>query len=284
MSKEDSSSSHRSDRTPLVLRNVDARRAAGRALRDKVSRSSQAALSVRGKGRDIVAMLETSNRGRVPSLVPIRYGRMLHSPFSFFRGAAAIMAYDLARALISGIAVQACGDAHLMNFGGFATPERNLIFDVNDFDETLRASWEWDLKRLAASVTLAGRHLGFSKHRNRYATMTAVAGYREQMALFARMRALELWYQRIDATRVAELHFNSLTKKASAAPPHPVTEHFFPKLTEAMGDARRIREEVPLLFRPRKGDHTIGSVRRLMAKYTATLSADRRGRLLGGVV
>ena len=123
-------------------------------------------------------MLEASNQGRVPELIPIRYGRMLHSPFAFLRGSASVMAFDLAKTPVSGIRVQACGDAHLMNFGGFATPERRLVFDVNDFDETLVAPWEWDLKRLVASITVAGRHLGFSKTRNAEATIAAVAAYR----------------------------------------------------------------------------------------------------------
>ena len=196
-------------------------------------------------------------RGRVESLVPIRYGRMLHSPFAFLRGSASIMAFDLRRTPACGIHVQACGDAHLMNFGGFATPERHLVFDVNDFDETLVAPWEWDLKRLATSITVAGRHLGFSKMRNAEATMAAVAAYRGSMTVYATMHALELWYQRIDATQVAELHFSTLAKNASDAPPHPVTEHLFPKVTEAAGTMRQIREELPLVYRPRKGDESI---------------------------
>ena len=133
MSKADSVSIRRGAGKPRALRSVDARREAGRALRNRATRSSQAELSIPRKGRDVVAMLEAANRGRVPSLVPIRYGRMLHSPFAFLRGAAAIMTFDLARTPMSGIPVQACGDAHLMNFGGFATPERHLVFDVNDF-------------------------------------------------------------------------------------------------------------------------------------------------------
>ena len=224
-------------------------------------------------------MLEASNRNRIPWLVPIRYGRMLHSPFAFFRGAASIMAYDLASTPVSGIRVQACGDAHLMNFGGFATPERHLVFDVNDFDETLQAPWEWDLKRLGASVTLAGRQLGFSSRRTAEATMAASAGYREHMATYASMHVLELWYQRIDATQVAELHFASHGNRASGAPPHPMTAHLFPKLTEVIRETRRIKEEKPLLFRPRKGDGTISNVRRLLLQYRATLPADRRALL-----
>ncbi len=263
----------------LALRGYDARMAAGKALRARVPRAAHAKLTIARKGREVVAMLEASNRGRVPSLVPIRYGRMLHSPFAFLRGSASIMAFDLAKTPASGIRVQACGDAHLMNFGGFATPERHLVFDVNDFDETLVAPWEWDLKRLAASVTVAGRHLGFSARRNADSTMTAVAAYREYMALLAPMPALERWYQRIDATQVSELHFNSLPKDAVNASPLPVTEHVFPKFTEVVGQVRRIKEEKPLMFRPRRGDETISNIGRLLQSYRATLPLDRSALL-----
>jgi uncharacterized protein (DUF2252 family) len=262
-----------------ALRNVEAHLKAGRALRKQVPRSLHAKVALPHKGRDVVAMLKASNRGRVPSLVPIRYGRMLHSPFAFLRGAAAIMAFDLARTPITRLPVQACGDAHLMNFGGFATPERHLVFDVNDFDETARAPWEWDLKRLVASVTVAGRHLSLSRKHNAAATMAAVAGYREQMALSAPMRTLERWYQRIDATQIAELHFETLAKNPGDVPSHPVTEHLFPKLTQVIGTKRQIKEQPPLIFRPRKGDHTIANVRRLLNHYRATLPADRRSLL-----
>jgi Uncharacterized protein conserved in bacteria (DUF2252) len=129
------------DRGSAAQREFSARLRAGRALRTQAPRSSHAKIAVPRTGRDVVQMLELSNRNRVPSLVPIRYGRMLHSPFAFLRGAASVMAFDLARTPISRIPVQACGDAHLMNFGGFATPERHLVFDVNDFDETTRAPW-----------------------------------------------------------------------------------------------------------------------------------------------
>jgi uncharacterized protein (DUF2252 family) len=258
------------------LRAAGAHRQQGRALRSHVPRSSQAEFRVNHRSRDVIAMLDASNRGRVPALVPVRYGRMLHSPFAFLRGAAAVMAYDLSKTPVSGIRVQACGDAHLMNFGGFATPERHLVFDVNDFDETLPAPWEWDLKRLATSVMLAGRHLGFSKRRNVDATMAAVAGYREHMALYARMRTLERWYQRIDATEVAELHFDGLGKDIANAPLHPVTDHLFPKLTQTTGKRRQIRDEMPLIFHPRRGDRTITSTGRLLSQYRATLPDDRR--------
>ena len=259
-----------------ALGDVEARFKAGKALRKRVPRSSHAKFTIPRQGRDVVAMLEASNRGRVPSLIPIRYGRMLHSPFAFLRGAASIMAFDLARTAISGIRVQAGGDTHLMNFGGFATPERQLLFDVNDFDETTRAPWEWDLKRLVASVAVAGRHLRLSKRHNAAATMAAAAGYREQMLLSAPMHSLERWYQRVDATKIAELHFETLGRNSSAAPLHPVTEHLFPKLTEVVGKTREIRENPPLIFHPRKGDRTIINVKRLLAQYQATLPADRR--------
>jgi uncharacterized protein (DUF2252 family) len=265
-------------RKSLALRNVKVRSAAGRALRGKTPRSAHAEF-VASKGRDVIAMLQESDQGRVPALIPIRYGRMLHSPFSFLRGAAAIMAYDLARTPTSGIRVQAGGDAHLMNFGGFATPERHLVFDVNDFDETLPAPWEWDLKRLAASVAVAGRYRGFSKRRNLAATMAAVAGYRTHMALYAPMHTLELWYQRIDASTVSELNFPSVGKHAENAPLDPLSAHAFPKMTDAAGRMRRIKEQLPLVFRPHKGDRIISHVPRMMAQYCATLPADRSALL-----
>src|SRR5262245_39968869 len=135
---------------------------AGQAVRDKVPRKSHGDWKVPRDHRDPIRILEESNRGRLAELVPIRYGRMLYSPFTFLRGAAAVMAYDIAKSPTMGLRVQACGDCHLLNFGLFATPERHLVFDVNDFDETHPAPWEWDLKRLAASFVVAGRDAGLS--------------------------------------------------------------------------------------------------------------------------
>jgi uncharacterized protein (DUF2252 family) len=264
------------DRTTLP--SVAASKAAGRALREAVPRSSHAVWRPPRRGRDIIALLKATDRGRIPALVPIRYGRMLHSPFAFLRGAAAIMASDLAGTPASGVRVQACGDAHLMNFGGFATPERHVIFDVNDFDETLPAPWEWDVKRLAASVTVAARHLELAKPRCAEATRAAVAAYRDGIALYAPMGALERWYQRIDATEVAELHLAARRREADA-PPHPVTEHLFPKFVEAIGGARRLKEAPPLIFHPRKGDRTIDHIRQFVRQYRKTLPADRRALL-----
>ncbi len=250
----------------------------GKALREKAPRSSHAEWQPRGKGVDIVAMLEASNRRRVPALVPIRYGRMLVSPFAFLRGAAVVMAYDLSRTPVSGIRVQACGDSHLMNFGGFATPERHLVFDLNDFDETLPAPWEWDLKRLAISVMVAGQHLSFPKSRCEDATSASVRVYREAMARYAGLGALEMWYQRIDASTVAELSL-ALRRGAPEAPRHPMMGHLFPKLTKILGGRRKIRDEPPLVFHPKKRDRIVDHVRRFIISYRSTLSDDHKALL-----
>ena len=139
------------------------RRKQGKALREKCPRTAQAEWKPRSKSQDIIKLLEESDADRIPGLIPVKYQRMAESPFTFFRGAAIIQARDLANARVSGIIVQACGDCHLMNFGGFATPERTLVFDINDFDETFPGPWEWDMKRLGASLVLAARDRSFSK-------------------------------------------------------------------------------------------------------------------------
>jgi len=146
------------------IRTREQRQEAGKALRDKCPRPAHGKVILgHGGKRDIIALIKASNEGRLEELIPVRHGRMLESPFAFFRGSAAIQAYDLDRTPVSGIDVQACGDCHLMNFGGFATPERSLVFDINDFDETLHAPFEWDLKRLAASFVVAARWRGFRR-------------------------------------------------------------------------------------------------------------------------
>src|SRR3954454_18449083 len=167
--------------------------ARGRAARADVPRASHSALDLPVE-RDPVALLEAQATTRVQKLVPIRYGRMLVSPFTFYRGAAKIMAYDLAATPRAGLGAQLCGDAHLSNFGGFASPERSLIFDLNDFDETLPGPFEWDVKRMAASFTIAARNNGLSAAEGRMATVTAVRVYREAMAEFAGMGVMDLWY------------------------------------------------------------------------------------------
>ena len=176
--------------------------ARGKAARAEVPREAHATLDLPADRPDPVGLLESQAASRVPELVPIRYGRMLVSPFTYFRGAALPMAADLAHTPASGITVQACGDAHLSNFGFFASPERRLVFDVNDFDETLPAPWEWDIKRLAASLEVAGRDNGFSGKQRRQIVLAAVSNYRRAMRDFASMGNLDVWYARADADEV----------------------------------------------------------------------------------
>ncbi|MCE2919540.1 MAG: DUF2252 domain-containing protein, partial [Roseomonas sp.] len=182
---------------------LDDRFEAGKALRDKVPRTAQAIWKRPADRPDPVAILQASDPDRLPELVPIRYGRMLQSPFAFYRGAAAVMAGDLARMPSTGLHVQACGDCHLSNFGGFASPERNVLFDINDFDETLPAPWEWDVKRLVASFVLASRANGLADKDGRAAAIACARSYRKRLREFARMSPLDVWYARITAEDVA---------------------------------------------------------------------------------
>ncbi|HET7121969.1 MAG TPA: DUF2252 domain-containing protein [Solirubrobacterales bacterium] len=186
------------DRDPAQLA------AAGKAARKSVPRSRHGEWEQ--SSRDPVAILSAQDRSRVQELVPIRYERMLASPFAFYRGGAAVMAADLAQMPSSGLEAQLCGDAHLSNFGVFAAPDRRLVFDCNDFDETCRGPFEWDVKRLAASVAIAGRERGFSAAERRRAVRRGVAAYREAMRGFAAMRTIDVWYSRVDVeSRLREL-------------------------------------------------------------------------------
>ncbi|HEY6318633.1 MAG TPA: DUF2252 family protein, partial [Acidimicrobiia bacterium] len=171
-------------------------RTKGQELRGPVPRRSHAGWSA-PQGRDPIAILEQQNAGRVPELVPVRMGRMVESPFAFYRGAAAVMASDLASTPTTGIEVQACGDAHLVNFGLFASPERTLLFDVNDFDETLRAPWEWDVKRLAASAAVAAHQNGLDDIEAARVARAGVRSYREKTGLFAEMSPLDVFYTQV---------------------------------------------------------------------------------------
>jgi uncharacterized protein (DUF2252 family) len=181
---------------------VEERAARGKSARGSAPRSSHADWEPARERRPPEDVLLEQAAARVPELVPIRHGRMLVSPFAFFRGAAALMAADLAETPQSGLPVQLCGDAHLSNFGGFASPDRELVFDINDFDETARGPWEWDVKRLAASIAVAGRELGLAATERGDAVEHAVRSYREAMRRFATMRNLELWYARLDVARI----------------------------------------------------------------------------------
>ena len=176
--------------------------AAGKALRQKSPRKALADWKPADNRADPIQLLVDSSQGRVEHLLPIRYGRMMQTPFTFYRGAAAVMAADLATTPSTRLRVQACGDCHLVNFGGFATPERRLVFDINDFDETLPAPWEWDLERLATSLLIACRNNGFSEAAARDTVLACAFSYRENMAEFADMNALDVWYARLDVEKL----------------------------------------------------------------------------------
>jgi len=179
-------------------RTLAERRAVGRSLRERVPRSSHASWSPAADRSDPIGLLEEQDRSRLAQFVPLRYGRMIASPFGFLRGSAVVMAGDLAAIPVTGLQVQMCGDAHLSNFGVYATPERNQVFDLNDFDETLPGPWEWDVKRLAASIVVAGRTMGFTREMNRQAVMGCIRSYRENMWKYGEMSHIDVWYARID--------------------------------------------------------------------------------------
>lgn len=233
----------------------DERRAQGKALREAAPREAHGGWKPAKSRRDPVQLLIESNEGRLPQLVPIRFGRMLQSPFAFYRGSAAIMAADLATTPNAGVRVQACGDAHLMNFGGFATPERQMIFDINDLDETLPAPWEWDVKRLTASVVIAAHHLRLTESEAARAATGTVRAYRERMADYSSMPALAVWYDRISVDRVlaeapSEEIRKRIQKRIEKARQQSSPEFIFPKLAEQHGVMPRIKDDPPLIFHP----------------------------------
>lgn len=262
---------------------ADDRRAWGKALRANTSRDSHADWSLPADRPHPVALIQEQDAGRIQDLVPIRHGRMLDSAFTFYRGAAFIMASDLARTPTSGITVQACGDAHLSNFGVFATPERRLIFDVNDFDETYPAPFEWDVKRLAASMVIAGRDNGFDDRTNQKIAAAAVSAYQKRMAEIAAMRTLEAWYQRYDVDprlqEALESHEKSVRKRAKKfAKKASSRTHVgaLGKLAEETRDGWRIRAEPPLIVPFVRGDQRRAEVEDALFQYVDTLPSDVR--------
>jgi uncharacterized protein (DUF2252 family) len=241
-------------RSPKGLLTRKQREAAGKALRDKCPRRSHATWKASRNRRDPVELLIQSSKDRIPNLIPIRYGRMMQSPFAFYRGSAAIMAADLALTPTSGIRVQTCGDCHLMNFGGFGTPERRIIFDISDFDETLPAPWEWDLKRLAVSFVLAGRNNGFEEVESLKAALRCIQSYHEHMHCYAEIGALEMWYQRMDnmvACIKSRKWKKTVQRQIAKASRHTVAEHDFPKLASIKNGKVRIKDNPPLIFHQR---------------------------------
>jgi uncharacterized protein (DUF2252 family) len=265
------------------------RSARGKAARAATPRSSQAQLDL--EERDPVALLDEQSASRVPELVPIRYGRMLVSPFTFYRGAARVMAHDLVSTPYAGLTVQLCGDAHLSNFGGFASPERVLVFDLNDFDETLAGPFEWDVKRLAASFEIGGRDRGFDDAERRESVLAVVRAYRKAMRVFARMRNLDVWYSRLDAeaiaARVQAQNSKHSTKACSRAVAKAQTKdsmRAFAKLTQMVDGEPRIISDPPVVVPVEElvegfSEGMEESIHELYRAYRNSLESSRRDLL-----
>jgi uncharacterized protein (DUF2252 family) len=253
----------------------DERRDSGRALRDVVPRSAHAEWTPASGRRDPVAVLEAQGASRVRELLPIRYQRMAESPFAFYRGAAAVMAMDLAASPATGLHVQACGDAHVANFGQFASPGRNLVFDVNDFDETLPGPWEWDVKRLAASLQVVARQRGFSPSSCEQIVNTSVRAYRGRMLEAATMRTLDRWYARTDADEVIA-HFPAKyrpqVRRDVERARRKDHRRAVAKLTDDIGIGVRFVEDPPLVVHLDNTDHDIDEIAPMVDAYRNSLS------------
>ena len=251
----------------------------GKSRRATVPRASHGTWTPASDRTDPNALIAASAEGRFASLLPLRTERMSESPFAFFRGSAMVMAADLASTPVSGITVQTCGDAHCMNFGGFATPERNVVFDVNDFDETLPGPWEWDIKRLVTSVTIAARHNGMKARAIDAATIATASAYRNRMAQLAAMPALDVWYTRIEAARILDDAYEPPERRLRSVIVEPEATRpilaLAEKLSERAPDGTwRLRDDPPLLFH----DPEIGSenfdIEKILATYVTSLRDD----------
>jgi uncharacterized protein (DUF2252 family) len=256
----------------------------GRAARRAVPRGSHAEGKPAPDRPDPVDLLETQARDRIQELMPLRYARMMASPFAFMRGAAIVMAQDLASTPKTGIQAQLCGDAHLLNFGAYASPERALLFDLNDFDETLSGPWEWDVKRLAASFVVAGRDNGFDAADCHGAAQACVASYRQRMTRFSEMGELEVWYSRIGEEEVKGLLTEARAgKKTTKKLSKNVRKtrgrdslQALSKLTRVVDGRRVIDDDPPLLVRIPEGDERRAQIRDILEGYKRTLQDDRR--------
>jgi uncharacterized protein (DUF2252 family) len=257
--------------------------ARGQAMRAQCPRSSHAEWKAAHDRPDPVLLVKEADEGRIPELIPLRHGRMLPSPFTFYRGTALNMAVDLATTPTTGLRVQACGDAHLGNFRGFGTPERRVIFDIHDLDETLPAPWEWDVKRLAVSFVLACRANGISDSRARDAVLTCIESYRDAMARFSTMRALDVWYARFDAEKlVADIEDTELRvrtrKTLDKAKSVCTVEDVFPKLALTSGETAIIKDNPPFIYhRLKRGEAEFyAGIEEVFSRYRESLPDDRR--------
>jgi len=256
------------------------RRQEGKSLRKKIPRKSHAEFEMASDRPDPVKVIKKSSEGRLKHLIPIRYGRMSKSVFAFYRGTASLMAMDLAQTPTSGIRVQACGDCHLSNFGLFASPERNLIFDINDFDETLPAPFEWDIKRLATSFYVGALDNNFSDTDCETITRACVRAYREGIATYSTMKVLDVWYSKIDIDTIiasapdaeAKQHRERIAAKARAN----VVDYVFPKITKVHNGRRLIVDSLPLVYHPPPEQKIPEILIDAMQMYRETLSHDLR--------
>lgn len=273
----------RSARKPYASRlpTLKERQAHGKALRAKVPRAAQGQWAPWPGRPDPIEQLRQQNRQRVKSLVPIRYARMLQSPFAFMRGAAAVMAHDLAKLPLTGYHVNACGDCHLANFGGYATPERNFVFDINDFDETLLAPWEFDVKRLAASIVVAGRSTNFDDDCCDDAALSATRHYREHMARLAKKTALQVWYSHLDVEDILKDiaqtsgQLQSLERGALRVRGR-TPDVILGKMTENHYGVRRFIDNPPFVYHS-GADHAHSQIMHsVIDKYRDSLRADVR--------
>jgi uncharacterized protein (DUF2252 family) len=262
------------------------RYAMGKTLRKDCPRTAHSAWKPPANRPDPVQLVRQAEKGRLPELLPLRHGRMARSPFTFYRGSALAMAFDLASTPVSGIRVQCCGDAHLCNFGGFATPERRVIFAINDLDETLPAPWEWDVKRLAASFVVGCRDNGLSDDTARDVVLTCIRTYRESMTEFSEMKTLELWYLALGADElVANIKDPRLRdrglKRLQKERGRSVAEDIFPKLAEHKNEMPVIKDQFPTIFHAE--GNPPGKVHRAVldsiAQYRETLSPSHQSLL-----
>jgi uncharacterized protein (DUF2252 family) len=277
---EEKSKSQQAAEERVRFRSRADRLAAGNALRERVPRQSHERWSSsRAKSRDPIEILNQSNEGRVQELVPLRFGRMLRSPFTFFRGSAGLMAHDLAKLPGIQVHVQACGDCHLVNFGMFATPERKLVFDINDFDETLPAPWEWDVKRLAASFAVAVRDNGISDAKARDIATACVRSYREHLREYSRMSPLEVWYARMDLDYLIETAPDAAARKRREAYAKAATgrvlDNLFPKISAQVAGRPRLVDQPPVLFHV-ADEGAEDRVHQVLLMYRESLPDERR--------
>ena len=266
------------------LPSIQERMELGKNQRLTTPREAHATMAPAEGRADPIQLLIDLDSGRVPRLIPIRYGRMLQSPFAFLRGSAVVMAEDLYNTPCSDIYVQCCGDCHLMNFGGYATPERNQVFDINDFDETLPAPFEWDVKRLAASIIVAGRYKEFNAKEIKKSAFAAVKTYANKINSFAAMRQLEIWYNRLDEAFIIKMfktdrefvkRFKSITEKAR----HHTHEFAFPRLSEIKNGKRRILDDPPLIYHPKDNDKLVETGNVFFDEYYNSLTDDKKSLL-----